>query len=562
MAQDSAADIPTIDFPSLSQLSALRAWYGGLCARAAVVQYLGDHKTTGQSSRAMLGAIRRQLIDYALARQRDDLAALFTHPAEERSQRERAVRRALEVLPQLPLPVARLTDAVERWLPHRVAQALKRARIDTLADLTLRVPRRRRWWVAIPGLGVGSARLIEDFFAQRPTLTAQARALVTTPATQTSPWEHLVVPRAVDGSQGLFRAPVATCTLSATDDYQAVQAWLELQDAEQTQRAYRKEAERLMLWAILQRGKALSSLTTEDAVAYRAFLRNPSPRERWVGPARARTSPEWRPFHGALAPSSVAYALSVIGALFRWLIAQRYVLANPFAGIKVKGASRRSAIDVSRVFSEHEWALIRPVADGLEWTGGWTEEGAQRLRFVLDFWYATGLRPSEMVAAVLGHIQDDARHDPWLNVLGKGSKHGKVVLPLLARGALDRYLAQRGLPVTRTLWNPSTPLVPALAEEGAGVSASRLWSVMRRFFLHAATELETVSPSTSQKLKQATGHWMRHTHATHALARGVDLTTVRDNLRHASVATTSVYLHTDDTKRARQIGEAFPGKLG
>lgn len=30
-----------------------------------------------------------------------------------------------------------------------------------------------------------------------------------------------------------------------------------------------------MLWAILERGKALSSLTTEDAVAYRAFLRGP-----------------------------------------------------------------------------------------------------------------------------------------------------------------------------------------------------------------------------------------------------------------------------------------------
>jgi site-specific recombinase XerD len=53
---------------------------------------------------------------------------------------------------------------------------------------------------------------------------------------------------------------------------------------------------------------------------------------------------------------------------------------------------------------------------------------------------------------------------------------------------------------------------------------------------------------------------MRHTHATHALERGVDLTTVRDNLRHASVSTTSVYLHTDQEKRARQLGAAFAEK--
>jgi site-specific recombinase XerD len=46
---------------------------------------------------------------------------------------------------------------------------------------------------------------------------------------------------------------------------------------------------------------------------------------------------------------------------------------------------------------------------------------------------------------------------------------------------------------------------------------------------------------------------MRHTHATHALARGAELTTVRDNLRHSSIATTSIYLHTDEVKRARQM---------
>jgi site-specific recombinase XerD len=548
------------EFPSLSQLAALRAWYAGLSARAAVVQYLGQRKATGQSSRAMLGAIRRQLACYAKARHRDDLAALISHPAAERLDRERAVRHAIEMLQQLPLPEPLLMHDVARWLPARAAHALKNAGIETLADLTLRVPRRRRWWAAIPGLGVGSARRIETFFAEHPALTEQARALVKIPATQTSPWETLVVPEDVNGSRGAFRAPRATCTLSATDDYQAVQAWLELQDAQVTQRAYRKEAERLMLWAILQRGKALSSLTTEDAIAYRAFLRNPTPRERWVGPSRPRTSGEWRPFQGALAPRSMAYALSVVGALYRWLIAQRYVLANPFAGVKVKGASRSSAIDMSHVFSEHEWALVRPVADGIEWTGGWTEEGAQRLRFVLDFWYATGLRPSEMVAALLGHIKDDTHGDVWLHVLGKGSKQGKVALPFLARGALDRYLAHRGLPVTRELWRPGTPLVPALTEEGVGLSASRLWSVMHRFFAHAATQLETVSPATAQKLRQATQHWMRHTHATHALARGVDLTVVRDNLRHASVATTSVYLHTDQMKRARQVGEAFPAR--
>jgi site-specific recombinase XerC len=48
-----------------------------------------------------------------------------------------------------------------------------------------------------------------------------------------------------------------------------------------------------------------------------------------VGSPQTRFSPEWRPFSAGLSPRSTAYALSVIGAMFRWLIEQRYVLANP-----------------------------------------------------------------------------------------------------------------------------------------------------------------------------------------------------------------------------------------
>ncbi|KVZ10407.1 integrase [Burkholderia ubonensis] len=50
---------------------------------------------------------------------------------------------------------------------------------------------------------------------------------------------------------------------------------------------------------------------------------------------------------------------------------------------------------------------------------------------------------------------------------------------------------------------------------------------------------------------------MRHTHASHALARGAELIMVRDNLRHASISTTSTYLHSDDVQRARQFDQAF-----
>ena len=135
--------------------------------------------------------------------------------------------------------------------------------------------------------------------------------------------------------------------------------------------------------------------------------------------------------------------------MFRWLIEQRYVLANPFAGVKVRG-TRPAALDVDRVFSEGEWNLLRTVAEGLEWSYGWEKTAAERLRFVLDFGYATGLRVGELVTSMLGDIETDAHGDHWLHVTGKGDKKGKVVLPPLASARRARSVPHATRPVGDT----------------------------------------------------------------------------------------------------------------
>ena len=546
-------------FPTASELAALRAWYQGLDTRDAVARYLDNRLAAGGSSRAIIRRIRDRLCQVAVSRSRRDLAQLMRHRESERAKFARAVFQAVKALQSTPPAVPHIGDAVERWLAPRSVQALHAYGIGTLADLTVRVARRKMWWSNIPGLGAIGARQIEAFFAQHPALTERARALIVPlPPAEVVPWEMFMPPRGVDGSHGTFRAPKNTCTLNADNDYQAVQAWLSLHEAGATLRAYRKEAERLLLWAILERGRALSSLTVEDAVAYRAFLRRPSPAARWVGPPKPRTSPEWRPFGGPLSSRSVSYAVSVISALYRWLMEQGYLLANPFSGIKVRGPSKARVMDTSHVFTQGEWGIVRAIADGLEWSHGWTEAAAQRLRFILDFAYATGLRAAELVGVTLRSITTDSHDDHWLQFTGKGSKAGKVALPPLARSALDRYLAQRGLPTTRTQWDLKTPLLGSLDESGGtGITATRLLAILKRFFGIAARQMENEHPALAEKLRQATTHWMRHTHATHALAAGAELVTVRDNLRHSSISTTSIYLHGDDAKRSKQLGDAF-----
>lgn len=551
--------ISATDFPDADALAALRAWYAGLSTTEAVARYLPGRTGNGRSARGVLGEVRRRLAAIARRAHREDLAVLLSRPSATRTKQAQAASHAIDFLRHAEPAAPSISDDVEGWFGARAVRVLHAEGITTLAEVMVRVARRRQWWKSVPGLGAASAKQIDAFFTSHPVLAERARAVIT-PENRRSivPWESLRLPHEVDGSEGSFRAPAGTCTIDASNDYAAVQTWLSLQESVATQRTYRKEAERLILWAIVERGRALSSLTTDDAIIYRAFLRRPAPRERWVGPLRPRSSPDWRPFAGNLAVSSVAHALSIVNALFRWLIEQRYVLANPFSGVKVKGGKKTADLDTSRAFSEGEWSLVRTIAEGLEWSYGWSEASAERLRFLLDFGFATGLRASELVGATLGHVTTDSRGEHWLNVTGKGRKSGRVALPPFAWNALIRYLKLRELPVTPGRWVPETPLVGNLAgEKTSAITGIRLWAILKRFFRLAADEVAIDHPPLAGKLRRASPHWLRHTHATHALEHGAELTTVRDNLRHASVSTTSLYLHADDAKRAAQLGSIF-----
>jgi site-specific recombinase XerD len=549
------------DFPDAGAIAAVRARQQGVAATAAVAQYVPERVRPGGAAREVLSEIRRDLAQFARVRGRDDLAQLIAGCAGQGAKGLSALDRAIELLRALPLAPPQIGDEVDRWFKPEAVKALKAADIGTLAELTLRIPRSRSWYRSIPGLGSALAAHIEEFFGANPELTERARALVRRDEVQdVQPLERQVARQHLDGSSGRNRAPAQSCVLAANNDLEAIRAWLTLHESPATQRAYRKEAERVLLWAVVQLGKPLSSLTTEDAIAYRAFLRDPMPKARWVGPKRKRTDADWRPFTGALELSSIAYALTVIKNLFGWLVDQRYLLANPFSGVKVRGVDKSRVIDLSHVFTEGEWSLIRTIANDLERRHGWKPQAAVRARFLLDFGYATGLRAEELVGLTLDRVGLDNSGDWWLRVKGKGGKEGRVALPPLGLAALHSYLGSRGISPDPERWSTAISVVSELEGE-AGISQSRLWAVMRRLFetiASAALKLDPPQEGFAQRLGAASTHWMRHTHATHALNRGAELLSVRDNLRHASVATTSIYLRSDEVRRATQLSSAFP----
>jgi len=56
-------------------------------------------------------------------------------------------------------------------------------------------------------------------------------------------------------------------------------------------------------------------------------------------------------------------------------------------------------------------------------------------------------------------------------------------------------------------------------------------------------------------LRSASAHWLRHSGGSHMADGDVDLRHIRDNLGHASISTTSGYLHSSDDARHRETEE-------
>lgn len=541
------------------EVAALRAWYQGIPDGTIALKYFSDAGcTAGRTLGMKLRALRLKVASYARSRRRDDLAELFVHQVRDRQARSAGALNALKLLQNAPVPRPALTDAVERWLPPRLTRGLGLNGIKTLVELAVRMRRRARWWAPLDGIGAGGGRRVREFFDAYPSLMdevdvqASRRGHLKLPALEQMRW-----PEDLDGSKGQFRAPREACAMDANTDAQAALTWLNLHESDETNRAYRKEVERLLLWAALIRQRPVSSLKVDDANAYRTFLRNPVPSSQWVGPGRPRNDSEWRPFKARLSTSSVAYALSVLRAMFRWWNEQGYSVVNPFAGMRLRREKRRASLNVQRSLTKHEWAVVCDAAAQLERTCGWKKEAADRLRFLLTFDRSTGLRRKELAAAKLGDLEKDTEGDTWLVVVGKGGATREVLVPPQGLYALEDYLISRGLPKSPSEWDRSAPLIASLKGE-ASISASRLGEIVRRFSRDAAHHLRDTNASTSNQLRQFTVHWLRHTHATHAVSEGVDVSFLRDNLGHASIATTSIYISPERKERARALNHAFP----
>lgn len=443
------------------------------------------------------------------------------------AERGRRLRQRQEALLQLIESRSRLEpgldDPVSAWIDRGLAHHLKKADIVNLAQLVATIEAHGfHWYRKVPRIGIGAARHITCWLllpSTREALGVALSARGVTPPRQMQddkldraarglgilPLERLSLPEASSGSAGANRGIAASSV--GENDIAAIHAWLlEMKPDSHTGRACRKEAERFLLWSVLEAGKPLSSVDAADGQAYVQFLsdigrQSPEawaqnhriPQERWLGPRGIdRWSARWRPFEGPLSNASQRAALSLLKSLTRFLFARGYLRTDPLLevkGLASAGTGTSGGVTRRKALSEDEWAAALTYLK---------KEAAsprrERLSVILLLLKETGCRLQHVASLRRDALSCDG--DCWcLQINPENLPKRTIVVSAALRQALLGVYRFYGFDDLDSI--PSSfPLVAAMpgnAGEGMAASAltgSRIYRIIKDFFEKVAGGLD------------------------------------------------------------------------
>lgn len=358
------------------------------------------------------------------------------------------------------------------------------------------------------------------------------------------PIDQLIITENLDGSRGLYRNKNQhTQMIKATNDLQAIQSWLnEFRDSPHTQRAYKKEAERILLWSLIELGKPLSSLSRDDTKAYLDFLKDPQPAERWIGIKAQKNTVNWRPFSGPLSEASQRQAVATLQSLFRYLYESHYTSLNPFSLTRLQNISQDNG-PIDTYFDENLWSALLSFADELPENKRKACAEKTRITYMLRLFYYTAARISELCSAQMSDLNQH-RSQWWLSLKSKGRRIERIPISVELIDAISCYREFHHLPGLPNK-NEQTPLIMALYKP-TPLTTSMVYKIICNFFSKAANEIGSLTNDQRDKLMNASPHWIRHSAITCLTDEGVEQRYIQKFARHRNANTTSRYQHLDD----------------
>jgi len=240
---------------------------------------------------------------------------------------------------------------------------------------------------------------------------------------------------------------------------------------------------------------------------------------------------------GELEIRSVQRLLSSIRSFYTWLGKNDKVVHNPARGYTLKSRKRElpRLLDVDAIGGLLDGAAPEDAEAARLWV---------RDRAIMELFYSSGLRLSELAYAKLGSIEWS---ECLITVLGKGKKERVLPIGSKAATALRAWLKLRPqfLNEDQLSGNEKADWL-FLGKRGTRLSER---SIQLRL-AHHATRL-----GLPQHLHP---HMLRHSFASHLLESSHDLRAVQELLGHANISTTQIYTHLDFQQLAAVYDQAHP----
>ena len=226
---------------------------------------------------------------------------------------------------------------------------------------------------------------------------------------------------------------------------------------------------------------------------------------------------------------SVNRKITTLKSYFRFLMKDGVIEENPMGRIIAPKTSRRLPVFV-------ETAGMEKLFGEVQWGEGYE---AERDKLVMEFFYATGMRLSELINLKESDLDVTKK---TMKVTGKRNK--QRIIPFTAHLAdmIPAYLI-----IKRSTFEeqPAEPWL-FLTKKGEQLKPRMVNRLVHKY-LDQVTTISKRSP-----------HVIRHTFATHMLNNGADLNVIKEILGHANLSATQVYTHNTIEKLKSIYKQAHP----
>jgi integrase/recombinase XerC len=227
-------------------------------------------------------------------------------------------------------------------------------------------------------------------------------------------------------------------------------------------------------------------------------------------------------------PRSINRKLSSLKTFYKFLLRNELIKVNPMQKIQAPKTSKRLPVFV-------EESSMQFLFEKVDFGEGFL---AARDRLLMEIFYATGMRVSELVNL---KDKDFDMGNNQVKVLGKRNKERIIPYTRMVRQMIQEYVTLKS---KQTFSFSCENLF--VDKNGKPLSRTSAYNVVRKY-LSAVSTLDKKSP-----------HVLRHTFATHMLNHGADINSIKEILGHANLSATQVYTHNTIEKLKQVYKQAHP----